>query len=190
MSRTLVIAGLVICALSLGACDKKTETKAAFVPAATVPVVGEETAAPVLVERSGFNDMYEIKAGRIAMERASDPRVKTFAEDMVGTHTASDADLVTAIGDAGLSLMAPMSLNAELQGRLRDLENASGTDFDRLYIDGEIEVNQAGLKLLQRYAEGGDVPALKAFAAKTAPTVQKHLETARTLKDSMKYSMK
>ena len=45
-----------------------------------------------------------------------------------------------------------------------------------------VDAHQSALNLLQRYAQDGDTPALKTFAADTAPKVQKHLEMAKGLK--------
>jgi len=53
-------------------------------------------------------------------------------------------------------------------------------------MDNQVDAHQSALNLMQRYAEDGDVPAIKAFAAATAPAVQKHYDMAKALRDSLK----
>jgi putative membrane protein len=197
MSRTLLIAGAAVCALSLAACNKKTETEGAATPAeqamtpdanpaATVPTPSDETAAPTFVEKAAMSDMFEISAAKLAVTRASNPKVKAFAKDMIDAHTATTNDLTKAIGESGQSLAPPAALNKDLQDKLDDLTKGDAKAFDKAYMDGQVDAHQSALNLLQRYAEDGDVAAIKAFAAATAPKVQKHLDLAKTLRDGLK----
>ena len=73
-------------------------------------------------------------------------------------------------------------LSADMQSKLDDLNKADAKDFDKKYADGQVDAHQAALNLLQRYAQDGDTPAIKAFAAATAPKVQEHLNMAEGLK--------
>jgi putative membrane protein len=197
MTRTLLIAGAAICALTLGACSKAPETKGAATPneqaatpdanpAATVPTPANESTAPVFVEKAGQSDMFEIEAAKIAETRATNPQVKAFAKEMITAHTASSAALGKAITESGQALTPPAALNDDMAGKIKDLNKADAKDFDKTYVDGQVDAHQSALNLLQRYAEDGDVPAIKAFAAATAPKVQKHLDMAKTLKDGVK----
>ena len=54
------------------------------------------------------------------------------------------------------------------------------------YMDEMVEAHQSALNLMQRYAQDGDVAAIKAFAAATAPAVQEHLTRAKALHDPLK----
>lgn len=197
MTRTLLIAGAAICALTLGACDKTPETKGAATPneqamtpdanpAATVPTPSNESTAPVFVEKAGQSDMFEIEAAKIAETRATNSQVKAFAKQMIAAHTATSAELGKAITESGQTLAPPAALNNDMAGKISDLNKADAKDFDKTYVDGQVDAHQSALNLLQRYAEDGDVPAIKAFAAATAPKVQKHLDMAKTLKDGVK----
>ncbi|WP_304175224.1 DUF4142 domain-containing protein [Phenylobacterium aquaticum] len=197
MTRTLLIAGVAICALTLGACDKTSETKGAATPneqamtpdanpAATVPTPSNESTAPVFVDKAGNSDLFEIEASKIALTRSTNPQVKTFAKQMIEAHTTSSAALGKAITESGQTLTLPPAMNDDMAGKISDLNKADAKDFDKTYVDGQVDAHQAALNLLQRYAEDGDVPAIKAFAATTAPKVQKHLDMAKTLKDGVK----
>jgi putative membrane protein len=197
MTRQLWIAGAAIAALSLAACGQRTETEGAATPAeqaatpdanpaATIATPADETAAPVFVEKAAASDMFEIEAAKVAQAKSQNADVKKFAGEMITAHTKSTADLKKAIADSGQTLTPPAALPADLQGQLDSLNSAAPGDFDRAYLDNQVDAHQSALNLMQRYAQDGDVPALKAFAAATAPVIQQHYDHAKTLRDAKK----
>jgi putative membrane protein len=195
MHRTLLVAGAAVAALSLAACGQKTETKGAATPAeqaatpdanpaATIPTPSNEAAAPDFVAKAAASDMFEVEAAKIAQKRSQNAEVKKFAGEMITAHTKSTADLKKAIADSGQTLTLPATLPSDLQGKLDDLNKAD--NFDKAYMENQVDAHQAALDLLQRYAQDGDVPAIKAFAAATAPVVQQHYDHAKTIRDALK----
>ena len=195
MTRKLLIVGAAIAALSVAACNQKpAETKGAATPAeqaatpdanpaATVPTPSDETKADVFVAKAAASDMFEIEAGKLVAKRSTNPDVKKFAAAMVKAHTKTTEDLKAAIAASGAALTPPTALPEDLQGKLDDLTKADDKDFDKKYADSQVDAHQAALNLLQRYAQDGDTPAIKAFAAATAPAVQEHLNMAEGLKN-------
>jgi putative membrane protein len=198
MSRHMLIVGAAIAALSVAACNKPAEkTEGAATPAeqaatpdanpaATVPTPSNEAAAVDFVPKAAASDMFEVEAAKLAQKRSTNVSVKKFAAMMVTAHTESTAGLKKALADSQSTIVPPTALPSDLQGKLDDLTKADNKDFDAKYADMMGEAHQDALNLMQRYAEDGDVPAIKAFAAATAPVVQKHLEMAKGLKDGMK----
>ncbi|WP_082532117.1 MULTISPECIES: DUF4142 domain-containing protein [unclassified Phenylobacterium] len=196
MTRHLLIAGAAVAAFSLAACGQKTEAEGAATPAqqaatpdanpaATIPTPSNEAAAPDFVAKAAASDMFEIEAAKLAQTKAKSAEVKKFAADMVTAHTKSTEALKKAIADSGQTvLVLPTALPADLQDKLTDLGKAE--NFDKAYMDNQVDAHQAALDLLQRYAQDGDVAGIKAFAATTAVTVQQHLDKARTVRDAVK----
>jgi putative membrane protein len=193
MTRHLILATAAVAALSLAACQKSEDTKGAATPAeqaatpdanpaATVPTPSDETKADVFVAKAADSDMFEIQAGKLAGSRSTNPSVKKFAAEMVKAHTATSDGLTAAIKTSGASITPPAALSKDMQDKLDDLTKADAKDFDKKYADAMVDAHQSALNLLQRYAQDGDTPALKTFAADTAPKVQKHLEMAKGLK--------
>jgi putative membrane protein len=199
MYRQFLIVGAAIAALSVAACNnnKVDETQGAATsaeqsatpdanPAATIPTPSNEAAAPDFVAKAAASDMFEIEAAKIAQKRATHAEVKKFAGEMVAAHTKSTADLKKAIADSGAAVTPPTALPDDLQDKLDDLNKVDAKDFDKNYMDNQVDAHQAALDLLQRYAQDGDVAQIKAFAATTAPVVQKHLDMARATRDLVK----
>ena len=194
MTRKLLIVGAAFAALSIAACGPKTdETKGAATPteqaappdanpAATVPTPSDETKAATFVAKAAASDMYEIAAAKLAAKRSTNAEVKKFAMMMEKAHTKTTEDLKAAIAASGAAITPPAMLPEDLQGKLDDLTKADDKDFDKKYADDQVDAHQAALNLLQRYAQDGDTPAIKAFAAATAPAVQEHLNMAEGLK--------
>jgi putative membrane protein len=197
MYRQFLTVGAALAALSVAACNKPAETKGAATPAeqaatpdanpaATVPTPSNEAKAPDFVAKAAASDMFEIEAAKVAQKRATNAEVKKFAGEMITAHTKSTADLKKAIADSGAAVTPPATLPSDLQGKLDDLNKADAKDFDKNYMDNQVDAHQAALDLLQRYAQDGDVAQIKAFAAATAPVVQQHLDMARTTRDAVK----
>jgi putative membrane protein len=194
MTRNILIVGAAFAALSLAACGPKAdETKGAATPseqaatpdanpAATVPTPADETKADVFAAKAADSDLFEVEAAKLAAKRSTNAEVKKFAAMMETAHTKSTASLKAAIAASGAAITLPTALSADAQEDLDDLTKADDKDFDKKYADSQVDAHQAALNLLQRYAQDGDTPAIKAFAAATAPTVQEHLNHAEGLK--------
>ncbi|PIB90222.1 DUF4142 domain-containing protein [Caulobacter sp. FWC2] len=194
MNRHIMFGAAAIAALSLAACGQKAEeTKGAATPAeqaatpdanpaATVPTPSDETKADVFAMKAADSDMFEIAAAKLAATRSTNPSVKKFAAAMEKAHMATSTELKSAIAASGATITLPTMLSEDAQGKIDDLTKADAKDFDKKYADSQVDAHQSALNLLQRYAQDGDTPAIKAFAAATAPKVQEHLNMAEGLK--------
>ncbi|ATC26418.1 DUF4142 domain-containing protein [Caulobacter vibrioides] len=194
MIRHFLMTGAAVAALGLAACGQKSdETKGAATPAeqaatpdakpaATVPTLAGETKADVFAAKLADGAMFEIEAAKLATSRSTNPSVKKFAIAMDAAQKKTSRSLNTAIITSGVTINLPTMLSQDLQDALDDLAKTHPKDFDKQYADVMIDTHQSTLNLLQRYAQDGDTPTLKTFAAETAPTIQEHLNMAEGLK--------
>ena len=127
--------------------------------------------------RSG---MVEVEMGKLAAQKATDPEVKKFGQTMVTEHTAANNELKTLAGKKDVTL--PTDLGTH-QSDLDTLKNASGADFDRSYVKLMVNEHENDVEAFQAQADKSADPDVKAFAAKTLPTLKKHLESIRTISD-------
>ena len=174
--------------LIVAACDRGPDQSAAGNAdlAGANDAAANDTAAAApstqsFVENAAASDMYEIEAGKLASEKAANADVKAFGQMLVTDHTKSSTEMKAAASQADPALAPPAVLPADKQAMVDALKAASGADFDRLFLSQQVEAHSAALQLLQGYAAGGEAEPLKAFAAKTAPVVEAHLEKARSL---------
>jgi putative membrane protein len=135
----------------------------------------------------------EIELGRLAQQKATHPEVKEFGALMVKDHQKAAEELRSIVSTAGgsqaQSADRPAGAVATLQDEARELRqelnDLSGRDFDRRYIDEMIDDHEDAIEDLENKADNASHPEVKAWAAKTLPTVRQHLEQARTLKQSL-----
>lgn len=190
MNRTILLAGAAALALTLGACNKKPDEAAMGAPdanpAATIPTPADEASAPDFVTKAATGDLFEIESSKIALERTKNPEVKAFARMMIEAHTGTTKGLNDAIAGSGLAITPPTTLPQDKTDALADLRSAKPEDFDKKYMDAQVDGHQAALDLMARYARDGGNASLKAAATATAPVVQQHLDAAKALRDALK----
>jgi putative membrane protein len=189
MNRSLLIASA---ALALVGCNKAAAPSAAAasdaaasaqasdpVALAGTPPDADPAAAPapVFVETAAVTDMYEIQAGQLALTKSKNNDVKAFAKMTIEDHTKSTDALKQAIKDSGRAdVEAPAEMSEEKKAMMDDLKQVPDTLFDTMYLTQQSSTHADAENLLTAYAQNGDTSALKAFAGKTAPVVQKHLD--------------
>lgn len=185
MNNSLILAG--VCALALSACQQETggaedqqnqavnaaqDHAAGVVGAAAAPVGGMTDAT--FVTNAAIGGMYEVQAGRIAVERSRSPRVKTLGQMMVTDHTKA-GDELKAIA-AGANLTLPTALDQRHQGMIDNLRGATDQDFDRVYLQQQEAAHNETATLLETYGRMGGHEGLKGWTAKTLPVIKHHQE--------------
>jgi putative membrane protein len=142
------------------------------------------------INAAAVSDMYEVTAGKIALERAQSPAVKQFAQKMVDAHTMTTKKLKDIIAARDITVTPPQHVDDLHEGLLDDLRAAKSTDFDHRYISQQIAAHKAADALFQGYAKDGDLGALKSFASETDPAIKMHLDMAQSLDGSTKTTSK
>jgi putative membrane protein len=184
-SGTLVRSRLIVASILvlLAACDQ------AVLPtggrkAAISPTIADQTTSDYVDSLAG-DEAFEVQTAHITVTRATDPAVRAYASLMAKDYEASKAELDLALSKSGRSPAKPAALPDALQSMLDELDQGAGRDFDKTYIDQQIEAQEAALRLTSAYAETGQVPAIKAAASRFAPTIQAHLDRARAIEDTL-----
>jgi putative membrane protein len=142
------------------------------------------------VRAAAISDMYEVTAGKIALQRASSPAVKEFAQKMVDAHTMTTGKLKGLMAAKDISVALPQHVDDLHQGLLDDLRAAKSADFDHRYISQQIAAHKAANTLFRGYAKDGDLGALKSFAFETDRDIRMHLDMAQSLNDSVQTASK
>jgi putative membrane protein len=154
------------------------DTASQAVGGVTAPTVN--TAAD-FVPAAAISDMYEIEASKLALQKSKSAEVKQFAQMMIKDHTATTAKVKSILSSANLQVTPPTALDDRRQGMIDNLKAASAADFDKVYLDQQTAAHQEALATMKSYADDGDNPALKQFAAETAPKIQQHYDKAQQL---------
>lgn len=149
------------------------------------PPAEAKTQAAAYVMAAGGSDLYEINSSQIALQKTQNPALRRYAEMLIKHHQKTTAATVAAAKKAGMTPPSPM-LDAGATASIAELQSASATDFDRLYIGQQIPAHQAALDLHQSYAASGDQAPLRASAKQAIPLVKQHLALAEKMQSGGK----
>jgi putative membrane protein len=121
--------------------------------------------------------MAEVEMGRLAVQRGTDSAVKEFGQRMVVDHTRANEELKAIAARKHIQL--PSDLDSDQKSKLDKLSKLSGAEFDKEYMEAMVKDHEEDVEDFQTQAKDGNDPDIKAFAAKTLPTLQSHLQMAR-----------
>jgi len=132
------------------------------------------------VQEAAGSGLFEVQAAQLAATKASDPAVKSYANMLVEHHSAANNELTQLANTKGVELPAapPRAMRSEID----NLGKKTGQEFDREFVRKVgINAHQKDIKLFEKASKDLKDPQLKAFAAKTLPTLQQHLAQAQKL---------
>ena len=133
---------------------------------------------------AAMGGMAEVEMARLALTKASSESVKEYAQKMIDDHTKANEELMQIATSKGITL--PTAPDPKMQAMMMKMERLSGAEFDREYIKNA--GNKAHMdmeKLFRNESMKGKDADLRAFAAKTLPIVQMHLQMARDMHNQM-----
>jgi putative membrane protein len=127
--------------------------------------------------------MAEVELGKLASTKAQNADVKKFGQMMVADHSKANTELKALATKKGVTL--PTDLDAKHKATMTELQGLSGAAFDKAYVADMLADHEKDVKMFQAQAQNATDPDVKAFAAKTLPTLQAHLEAVRNLHNKM-----
>ena len=151
-------------------------------PSETSPVTASSPATPESTEfatKAAAGGMMEVEAGKLAQQNAMSQRVKNFGGMMVTDHSQANEELKSLAAANNITL--PASLPADLQKHIDMLSGLKGDAFDKHYMDMMVNDHKEDIGEFKKEANATVNDAFKAFAAKTLPTLQKHLDSAQAI---------
>jgi putative membrane protein len=125
----------------------------------------------------------EVQLGRIAVQRATNPEVKEFAQRMIDDHSKLQSRLETFA--AGRNMRLPSSTTAEQQNLVSRLQGLSGSEFDRQYITTMLEEHRNDVAKVQQHMTATQDPAVQELARDTLPILENHIRIAENVAGRM-----
>jgi putative membrane protein len=161
--------------------DTATDTTAAAGAAA-------DFTDPNIVALLDHANKADSSAGALAAKKATNPKVKQFAQMMMADHhqlRKQGADLAKKLGvTPGPPANDPVS--ALEQQETEALTAApKGAEFDRTYIQQEVAAHQAVLDLADQAHQSADNPELKALIEQARPLIESHLKQAQAIEKEL-----
>lgn len=130
------------------------------------------------VDAAAQGGINEIESSKLAMEKSSAADVKAFATKMVGDHTKANQELMALAKKLDIEVPDEATLTAKAKKMILEMRDES---FDKAYANNQVNAHEETVALFKKEAESSDKPELKAFAQKTLPHLEEHLEMANKL---------
>ncbi|PKW18218.1 putative membrane protein [Saccharopolyspora spinosa] len=154
----------------------------AIVAALAVPGVAAHAAAVAEQDNSFMTqaaqvNLAEITIGKLALQKANTPQVRSLAQETLTDHQDAQGKLERLAEQKGVTL--PSSPNAQQQSTGKQLEGASGTMFDSIYLHAQISGHQEASTLTRSEIDSGRDADVQSFAKDFLPAVLRHLSHAQ-----------
>ena len=157
------------------ACAVSIFAAAGMMPAVAAPS-SSDMAFAAGAARGG---LAEVELGQLALEKASSPQVKQFAQRMVSDHTQANEELMQTAKLENFDL--PTQIDRKQTSEIERLRGMNGSAFDTAYMQHMEQDHQKDFAEFRMEAQGGHGPGLKNFALKYLPTLQQHLQQAQSI---------
>ena len=128
---------------------------------------------------AAMGGMMEVELGRVAAQKGTSDAVKQFGQRMVDDHSKANSELMSLASGKGITL--PTELDQKHRNEVTKMSNMSGAEFDRSYSKMMLSDHTKDVAAFEKESTKGGDADLKAFASKTLPTLQEHLQLAKAL---------
>jgi putative membrane protein len=194
------VATLAIAAFALAGCSKKdnsavdTTAASSTVSADTstmtssAPAAGTWTDANIVALLDEANAA-DSSAGAVAATKGTAAAVRDFGKRMMRDHHQLRAQGAALATKLNVTPAAPSDdpVAPAAQTEMNTLNStAKGKDFDRAYIDAEVDAHKAVLGLATKAAGITQTAELKNLIQKAAPVIQGHLDKAEAIQKTLK----
>lgn len=122
--------------------------------------------------KASVGNTFEVEEAKLAVERATDPKLKDFARRMLQDHGDAMKKLSAAAGKAGQK--SEMMLDKPHQAMLDNLKSFNGARFDTIYKADQVMAHAETVALLSDYTRNGQNSDLKSWAKQALPVVKGH----------------
>lgn len=178
----LASAGLAVagCSKSDDATSADTTTAATDTAAATPTsqAIADSHTSQFLTEAMQ-GDNSEVKLGQLAADQGSAKGVRDYGKMLVDDHGAHKAKLTTLATSMGVAVSDDAMPEANLE--YDKLMGLKGADFDKEFVNYMANDHQKDIDKYKAEAGSKDPQPVIDMVNQTLPTLQKHLDTAKSL---------
>jgi putative membrane protein len=135
------------------------------------------------LKKAAEGGMAEVELGKLALQKASSPDVKEFADMMIRDHTKANRELTALAASKGLKLPAGKGLGEDVSAA--HLKMLSGKSFDDAYVKNMVEDHKEDVADFQKESESAQDTDVRKFAGKTLPTLKTHLSKIEKIQAAM-----
>jgi putative membrane protein len=192
-------ATLAVGALAFAACSKKDNYAATDTTAAS-STMSADTSAMAANTSGNWTDANifalldeanaaDSTAGSVVATKGTSSAVRDFGKRMMRDHHQLRAQGAALAKKLNITPAAPSDdpVTPAAQKEMDTLNStAKGKDFDKAYIDAEVDMHKAVLDLATKAASQTQTTELKNLIQKAAPVIQGHLTLAESIQQKLK----
>jgi putative membrane protein len=173
-----VLAGtLALCSCGNNSSEKQDTVDSAKAVNKEVKAVQPDASNFAIAAANG--GMMEVELGRIAGEKASNPRVKAFGEMMVKDHSEANNTLKGIA--TSLNIAIPDSVSDATKKEIDMMKMKKGKDFDKAYVSMMLDDHKKDIAEFRKCADNCSDSTIKSFASTTLPVLEKHLDSIQAI---------
>jgi putative membrane protein len=160
------------------------------VTADTGAVGGNTAATPaaVLSQMNVANTM-EIQLSTLAVKKATSPKVRAIAQKLATHHTKNREEVRALAQKLNVTLVPAQGgsvSSADSAAMPQNLQTQSGAEFDRAFVQHQIDAHQSNIERIQNQT----IPAvqdaqIKAYLQKTLTAMQGHLKNLQQVQQQL-----
>jgi putative membrane protein len=136
------------------------------------------------MNKAAQGGMEEVQLGQMAASKAQNAEVKAFGQKMVEDHSNANTELKAVARQKNVTL--PTEISAKQKEDIDKLSKLSGAAFDKEYVKMMVDDHEKDVAEFQKQAANGTNADVKAFAAKTLPTLKMHLDMIKGMQSKIK----
>lgn len=193
MSRRVSLS-LVACACLLGApaCKSSQSSQPPAEPQMTQTTAGTPDRQFTTADTFGvLHSIHagEVERGTLAQKKATDPRVRAYAEKVVNDHRSrmqKDDQLMSGLGISARETDMSQQIRSASDRETSNLASLSGSDFDRTYLDGQIGYYRMVLDTMDtELIPNTRDPQIRGSLQNARERANDHLREAQDLRNSL-----
>ena len=144
---------------------------------------GKKNSDSKFMMMAATSDMNEIGLSNQALSKSTNEEVKKLAQMMIDDHTKSSEELKPI--SMSKNVMLPAEMDSKHKSAMEKMSSMSGMEFDMAYIKMMVKDHEKAVSMFTKESNSGKDAEAKAFAAKTLPVIQMHLDMSRKMMTSM-----
>jgi len=160
------------------------DTTGSTASAASASATPMDPADSDFMMKAAQGGMAEVDMGNMASSKATNADVKKFGDRMVTDHSKANEELKQLAATKGVTL--PATVSDDEKKDMDAMTAKEGKDFDKAYMDDMVKDHEKDVAEFEKASKEATDADLKAWAAKTLPTLQGHLKMAKDTQKKVK----
>lgn len=138
------------------------------------------TTDQTFLQKQAQGTSYELAIAKLAAQKATKPDMRNYAQMVVTDHDQLNSQLQQLAQSKGVTL--PSTMTAKQQANLSNLQDLTGSAFDRQYLNETTRINKEDKQQDQQELSATQDFSVRSFVQTLQSADQKHYKAAQNLK--------